>query len=95
MFVSSQAKRHAVTPVITFDQPLFWEALTINWSNPVDNDLKKIIIRLGAFHIQISFLGAKGHVISGSGLQELLEVAYAKKHCKSHDEWEGSLDSSP
>ena len=45
-FVTSQALKYDVTPVLTFDQPLYWKALTINRSQPVHSDLKHIVIRL-------------------------------------------------
>lgn len=76
-FVSTQAQLYDVTPVLTFDQPLYWKALTIMRSLPNDSDLKRIVLRLGGFHMQMSFLGSIGHLMAGSGLQELLEVVYA------------------
>ena len=41
------------------------------------SDLKCMVLRLGGFHMQMSFLGSIGHLMADSGLQELLEVAYA------------------
>jgi len=40
-------------------------------------ELQPAVIRLGGFHTQMSFLGSIGHLMEGSGLQELLEVVYA------------------
>ncbi len=37
-----------------------------------------IVLRLGGVHTEISFLGSIGHLMGGSGLQELLELVYAK-----------------
>ena len=38
--------------------------------------------------MQMSFLGSIGHLMAGSGLQELLEVVYAGNACSdSHDDW--------
>lgn len=76
-FVTSQAKQHKVTPVLTFDQPLYWKALTIIQCQSSESDLKKIVLRLGGFHMEMSFLGSIGHLMAGTGLQELLEVVYA------------------
>ena len=45
--------------------------------NEQESDLNKIVLRLGGFHLQMSFLGAIGHIMGGSGLQELLECVYA------------------
>ena len=68
-FVSSQARQYDATPILTFDQPLYWKALTIIQSQPDDNDLKGVVLRLGGFHMQMSFLGSIGHLMAGSGLQ--------------------------
>lgn len=75
-FVCREASRYNKTPVITFDQPLYWKALLIT-RNERESDLNRIVIRLGGFHLQMSFLGAIGHIMGGSGLQELLECVYA------------------
>ena len=76
-FVLAQALRYDVSPVFTFDQPLYWKALSIIRSQHNDEDLKHIVLRLGGFHMQMSFLGSIGHLMAGSGLHELLEVVYA------------------
>lgn len=78
LFVSKQAKRYGFTPILTFDQPLWWKALNIIQNEPSGSDLKSIVLRLGGFHIEMSFLGCIGHLMAGSGLQELLELVYAK-----------------
>ena len=75
-FVSSQARRFDATHILTFDQPLYWKSLTIIQSQPDGSDLKGMVLRLRGFHMQISFLGSIGHLIAGSGLQELLEVVF-------------------
>ena len=75
-FISSQARRYDATPILTFDQPLYWKALTIIQSQPDGSDLKGMVLRLGGFHMQMSFLGSIGHLMAGSGLQELLEVVF-------------------
>ncbi len=77
MFVSEHARRHEVTPIITFDQPFWWKAFMIIKSEPVGSDLRKIILRLGGFHTEMGFLGCIGHLMASSGLQEMLELIYA------------------
>ena len=72
-----EAKCYQVTPVVTFDQPLWWKAQMIVCNEPPESDLKALVLRLGGFHNQMSFLGAIGHLMSGSGIQELLEVVYS------------------
>ena len=78
LFVTEQAKRYQVTAVITFDQPLWLKALMIVRSEPQDSELKSIVLRLGGLHTEMSFLGCIGHIMAGSGLQEVLELVYAK-----------------
>lgn len=57
-FVSEHAHRHSATPIFTFDQPLWWKALLIIDAEPEGSDLKKIVLRLGGFHTEMSFLGS-------------------------------------
>ena len=47
-FVSEHARRHNATPIITFDQPLWWKALLIIDAEPEGSDLSNIVLRLGA-----------------------------------------------
>lgn len=75
-FVSTHALKYYVTPVLTFDQPLYWKALTIIRSQPNSIDVKQKVLRLGGLHMQMSFLDCIGHLMTGSGLHELLEVVY-------------------
>ena len=56
-YIQDHASRHNVTPIITFDQPLWWKALMIIASEPVGSELKNIVLRLGGFHTEMSFLG--------------------------------------
>ena len=76
-FVSEHAKEHGIAnPIITFDQPLWLKAFDIIQSEPADSDLRKVMVRLGAFHAEMSFLGSIGHLMAGSGLREVLELIY-------------------
>ena len=60
---------------VTFDQPLYIKAAEIVASS---QDLDKVIVRLGGFHLLMSYLGSIGHIMDGSGLAELWETVYAK-----------------
>ncbi|XP_053402974.1 uncharacterized protein LOC123550249 [Mercenaria mercenaria] len=73
-FVNDQCKKYGVTPVLTFDQPLFQKATFIIRCDPL---LKNIVLRLGGFHTEMSFLASIGHIMSSTGLQEVLETIYA------------------
>ena len=55
-FVAKQCDKLQVTPVVTFDQPLYWKAFTLVVNEPEDSDIK-VIVRLGAFHTEMSFWG--------------------------------------
>ena len=46
-FIASQAQMNNVTPIMTFDQPLYLKALTVISSKHADSDLKSIILCLG------------------------------------------------
>ena len=76
-FIEDHAHRHDVTPIVTFDQPLWWKALMIIVSEPDGSGLRNIVLRLGGFTTEMSFLGSIGHLMAGSGLQDVLESFYA------------------
>lgn len=78
MFAIKLCKQYNMkTCIATFDQPLFLKATEIiSASNPED-DLSKVVVRLGSFHLIMSFMGAIGFIMSGSGLAELWATIYA------------------
>ena len=43
----------------------------------IESDLRDIVLKLGGFHTEMSFLGCIGHLMAASGLQELWELIYA------------------
>ena len=53
-----------MTPVLTFDQPLWWKALSIILSEPEDSELHSIVLRLRPFHLEMSFLACIGHFLA-------------------------------
>lgn len=64
--------------IVTFDQPLFWKALDIVSCADPSSEIGSIIVRLGGFHLIMSLLGAIGHIMSGSGLEDALKIIYAE-----------------
>ena len=72
IFVLSQARQLGL-PVtcIMFDQPLWLKAVDICMSCGLD-----IVCRLGGFHLLMSFIGCIGHIMSGSGLQDIFLLNY-------------------
>lgn len=77
VYLAKQAEKHQIAPVITFDQPLYWKAYMIIQSEAEGSHLKNIILLLGGFHTQMSFLGTIGKLCEGLGLEEILETVYA------------------
>ena len=71
-FVSNHANQYNVTPILTFDQPLWWKAMSIVIDEKSNSGLSKIILRLGPFHTEMSFLSSIGHLMKGSGLYALI-----------------------
>lgn len=65
--------------VITFDQPLYAKARKIVSAAPDRSELSKIIVRLGGFHLLMSFFGTIGYIMQGSGIKEILSLIYAPK----------------
>ena len=45
--VANQSQFYNVTPVLTFDRPLHWKALTIIQSQPNGTELNQTVLRLG------------------------------------------------
>ena len=72
-YINSEARKYGKVPIVTFDQPLYWKSIMI----ASNTELKDMVIRLGPFHTEMSFLGSIGHIMAGSGLKELLELVYA------------------
>lgn len=70
------------TMFVTFDQPLWQKSREILASVDPKNDpynLSSVIVRLGGFHLLMSFLGSVGNIMDGSGLKEALSEIYAEK----------------
>ncbi|CAG2213079.1 unnamed protein product [Mytilus edulis] len=76
-FICKEAHRYQKPPVVTFDQPLYWKALCIVTNEKTESDIKQMVLRLGGFHTEMSFLGSIGRLMAGSGLHEVLETVYA------------------
>lgn len=67
------------TTFVTFDQPLYAKsremvAAATETETPL---FKNIVIRIGCFHLLMSFMGGIGHIMAGSGLKELWSTIYA------------------
>ena len=61
--------------IVTFDQPLYQKASEIVASS---NQLQTVVVRLGGFHLLMSYMGSIGHIMGGSGIEDLWKCVYAK-----------------
>ena len=75
-FAQDQCDKHSlkICPV-TFDQPLYQKASEIVAAS---QDLDKVVVRLGGFHLLMSYLGSIGQIMTWSGLEDLWGQVYAK-----------------
>lgn len=62
---------------VTFDQPLYIKARDIISRPQVHAEFANVVTRLGGFHLFMSFLGAVGYIMEGSGLEDLFTVIFA------------------
>ncbi|KAJ8887933.1 hypothetical protein PR048_007417 [Dryococelus australis] len=77
-FVCEEAKRlNVATPIVTFDQLLWIKAMEVICSNH-EGEFDNMAIRLGGFHTLMSFLETIGDLMSGSGIEEVLETVYSE-----------------
>lgn len=76
-FVCKKAKKNKCTPILTFNQPLYWKAISILQNEPTSSPLKSLVLNLGGFHTEMSFIGSFGYLMFGSGLLNLFETVYA------------------
>lgn len=74
LFAQSEASKYNRNYcIVTFDQPLFIKAVDIITASP---ELANVVARLGGFHLLMSFMGATGFIMAGSGLEELWRTIY-------------------
>ena len=77
-YMCDLSKKSQVSPIIIYDQPLYWKAAEIIHNAPDNSCLKDIVLLLGSFHTFMNFLGAIGKLMHGSGLKNILEVVYGE-----------------
>jgi hypothetical protein len=76
-FLAEQAIRYYKTPIVTFDQPIYWKAMMIIANSDYSSPIRQIVLKLGGFHTLMSFIGCIGQLMKGLGLQDLLNLVYA------------------
>ncbi|GBM25279.1 hypothetical protein AVEN_45913-1 [Araneus ventricosus] len=76
-FLKDSLKYGHNTCVITFDQPFYIKAKELVASSDENNEGSKIVVRVGGFHMCMTFLGTIGFIMAGRGLKEVLSTIYA------------------
>ena len=80
MYIENMIKSHAQTYVaqtyvhLSVGMQLFKVAKRIKWSGPTR--WKHLLVRPGGMHMMMSFLRCVGQFMKGTGLEEILNVAY-------------------
>ena len=77
-YIVNHASRYNTTPVITFDLQLWWTAYMVIKAKPRESPLRQIILILGGFPTEMSFLGFIGSLMAGTGLKEVMFQVYAE-----------------
>ena len=75
-YMAVHARKLKMTPMVTFDRPRIWKALSIVIDEPDNSEIKSVIVQLGGFYTEMSFLGCIGHLMESSGLEEHLGTVY-------------------
>ena len=63
--------------IVTFDQPLYAKSMNILLASENDLLISSVTVRLGVFHLLMSFMGATGTIMAGSGIKSLWETVYS------------------
>ena len=77
-YFADYCMKYSVKPIVTFDRQLWDKAFKLIKAAPEGHKVKEILLILGQFHVELSFLGTIGTIMEGSGLSEALEQIIAK-----------------
>ena len=77
-YICDLAKKHNISPIITFDQLLFWKAFEVIYNIPPNSPLKNIVLLLKSFHTVMNVVEAIGTLLQSSGLDRILEEIYVE-----------------
>ena len=62
--------------ILTCDQQLYKIAVQVQWNQP--ESFSKMLIRFGGMHMLMSFLGAIGTLMKGTGLEEIMSQVFGR-----------------
>ena len=78
LFAAEHSKKYNQSNcIVTFDQPLYAKAMDIVMGADKKNPVASVVVRLGGFHLLMSFMGAIGTIMSGSGIEAVWETIYS------------------
>lgn len=77
-FAAEECTKRQQKCIVTFDQPLFIKATDIVSQADETDVLSTVIVRLGGFHLLMSYMGAVAKIMGGSGMEEIWEKVFAK-----------------
>jgi hypothetical protein len=84
---SKRSKGHfQKTCFVTFDQPLFFKTRDIVEGGQ-HSEISCVVVRLGEFHLLMSFMGCIGAIMAGSCLKALVMTIYTDHRPGQDAEW--------
>lgn len=87
-FACKFAKENETTPIITFDQSVYWKAYTIIANEPQGSVIKTVVLRLGGFHLKMSYRLHNEWIRSATDTRDCI----CTKCCHTHLERESHVD---
>ena len=75
-FTVALSERYGMFPVLTFDQPLYWKALNIQYQDE-SGAVAELTLMLGQFHSRMACLAAIGALMTNSGIEDVIKLVYA------------------
>lgn len=82
IYICNLAVRHRISPIVSFEQSLFYQTSEIIYNSPENGDLKNIILILGSFHTLINVFGAVSTLMQGLELTGILETVLGENAVK-------------
>ena len=96
--LTEHVRRHDVSPIITFDQSLWWKALMIIRSETLVNDLRRIVLHWGGglpCRDVLSWLYRTRYGFIWTTGTPVVDNIICPQHTGAYVEWEGHCTSSP
>ncbi|GBM09224.1 hypothetical protein AVEN_226719-1 [Araneus ventricosus] len=70
-FADGECRKRQQRCIMTFVQPPFIKAVDIVSQADNTDELPQVIVRLGGFHLLMSYVGSVEKIMGGSGLEEM------------------------